>query len=425
MRLTESTEKLPSARINAANVALHHNTAVHYMYLLLFLSRKLGLDATGARGHHWRRQGIVPKHFECIGVVTVNLRELSRLLDLSQTTISRALNGYPEVNEKTRQRVLQAATKTGYRPNRAAQRLATGKTNSIGLVMPTGSGRDTDLHFAEFLSGLGEVAVANDVQLVINPSRAEDEEATFRRLAAGGSVDAVYLSYIRRADPRIALLKSLSLPFVVHGREIDAELDYPLLDLDNAGAFNDATRLLLQLGHRRFALLNAPEHLSFAIARNTGVTEALMAQGLTMQPDFVQHSPMTEEYGYRGMMRLLDQPEPPTAVLCSSIVLALGVVRAINERGLQLGRDVSLIAHDDVFPYLKAENFSTPLTTTRSSIRQAGARIAERLIGEVAGIAANPQQEIWKAELIVRASTGPVAVKPSRPRRKPGAQAAE
>lgn len=355
----------------------------------------------------------------------MNLRDLSRLLNLSQTTISRALNGYPEVNEQTRQRVLQAVAKTGYRPNRAAQRLATGKTNSIGLVMPTGSGRDTDLHFAEFLSGLGEVAVANDVQLVINPSKAEDEEATFRRLAAGGSVDAVYLSYIRRSDPRIALLKSLSLPFVVHGREIDGVLDYPLLDLDNAGAFNDATRLLLQLGHQRFALLNAPDYLCFAIARLNGTNIALAAHGLALAPALVQHSAMTEEYGYRGMMRFLDQPEPPTAVLCSSIVLALGAVRAINERGLQLGRDVSLIAHDDVFPYLKAENFSTPLTTTRSSIRQAGIRIAERLIGEVAGIVASPQQEIWKAELIVRASTGPVATRPARPRRKPGAEAAE
>ncbi|PWW01343.1 LacI family transcriptional regulator [Hoeflea marina] len=350
----------------------------------------------------------------------MNLRELARLLDLSQTTVSRALNGYPEVNEDTRQRVLQAVRMTGYRPNRAAQRLATGRTNSIGLVMPTGAGRDTDLHFAEFLSGLSEVAVGNDVQLVINPSRIEDEEATFRRLAAGGSVDAVYLSYIRRSDPRIALLKSLSLPFVVHGREIDGVLDYPLLDIDNAGAFADATRLLLQLGHRRFAFLNAADHLSFAIARHQGAAEALSAAGLALDPALVQNSPMTEEHGYRGMMRLLDQAEPPTAVLCSSVILSLGAVRAVNERGLRLGRELSLIAHDDVFPYLKAENFSTPLTTTRSSIRQAGIRIAERLIGEVAGIAADPQQEIWKADLIVRASTGPA---PGSSRPKARAQA--
>jgi len=359
-----------------------------------------------------------------IGAVVVNLKELSKLLNLSQTTISRALNGYPEVNEVTRQRVLNAAKATGYRPNIAAQRLATGRTNSIGMVMPIGADRDTDLHFAEFLAGMAEVAISQDVQLIVHPSRPDDEEATFRRLAAGRSVDAVYLSYIRRGDTRIDLLKSLSLPFVVHGRSLDGPHDYPLLDIDNAGAFVDATRLLIQLGHRRIALLNGPDNLAFAISRHEGMVGALSKYALTPDPDLLQHSPMTEENGYRGMMRFLDLAEPPTALLCSSMVLALGAVRAINQRRLTIGEDISIIAHDDVFPYLKPENFSTPLTTTRSSIRAAGVRIAERLIGEVAGLRAEPQQEIWKAELIVRASTGPARKAPKPGGSRP-AEAAE
>jgi len=337
----------------------------------------------------------------------VNLKELSKLLNLSQTTISRALNGYPEVNEETRQRVIQAAKATGYRPNRAAQKLATGRANSIGMVMPTGHGRDTDIHFAEFLSGLGEVAVAHDVQLVINPSKAEDEEVTFRRLAAGGSVDAVYVGYIRRRDPRISLLKSLAIPFVVHGRAAEGPHDYPLLDIDNESAFRDAANLLLNLGHRRFAMLNSFDYLTFAMRRDAGAAAALNAYGLSIDPDLVQHSAMTEEQGYLGMSRFLDHPSPPTAVLSSSIVLALGAVRAITQRGLKIGEDISIIAHDDVFPYIRPESFPVPLTTTRSSIRLAGIRIAERLIAEAAGRPLAPQQEIWNVELIVRASTGP------------------
>lgn len=347
------------------------------------------------------------------GVAAVNLKELSKLLNLSQTTISRALNGYPEVSEQTRQRVLQTAQATGYRPNLAAQKLATGRTNSIGMVMPTGHGRDTDVHFSEMLSGLGEVAVSHNVQLVIAPSRAEDEEATFRRLAAGGSVDAVYLAYIRKNDPRIALLKSLALPFVAHGRALEEAHDYPLLDIDNEAAFDAATKLLLQLGHRRFAMLNSFDYLTFAIRRDQGAARALAAHGLMIDPSLSQHSAMTEEQGFIGMSRFLDNAEPPTAILCSSIVLALGAVRAINQRGLEIGRDISIIAHDDVFPYLRPESFAVPLTTTRSSIREAGIRIAERLIGEAVGKPAIPQQEIWKAELVVRASTGPVPENPT------------
>jgi len=87
-------------------------------------------------------------------------------------------------------------------------------------------------------------------------------------------------------------------------------------------------------------------------------------------------------------------------------VLALGAVRAISQAGLRLGEDISLIAHDDVLPLLKPENFSVPLTTTRSSLRAAGLRIAERLIGRVKGALPYPEHELWKAELIVRASTG-------------------
>ncbi len=178
----------------------------------------------------------------------MNLKELSQMLGLSQTTISRALNGYPEVNEETRQRVQKAARETGYRPNRAAQRLATGKAGSIGLIMPLSPDHSSDMHFAEFQSGLAEASIVHDFHFVIMPSKAEDEEQAIRWLVASGSVDGYYLAYVREKDPRIAMAKSLSLPFIVHGRSFGLDLDYPFLDVDNEGAFYDATRFLLQLG---------------------------------------------------------------------------------------------------------------------------------------------------------------------------------
>lgn len=206
--------------------------------------------------------------------MAVNLKQLAELLGLSQTTVSRALNGYPEVNAETRQRVLQAVRETGYRPNRAAQRLATGKAYSIGMVMPIAAGIDSDVHFGEFLAGLGEEAVKHDFHFVLNPSAPEDEEATFQRLAASGNVDALFLAYMRANDPRIAMLKSLSMPFVVHGRSIGEARDYPFLDIDNTGAFYDATRLLIQLGHQRIALINGPDYLTFSIRRHKGMAGA-------------------------------------------------------------------------------------------------------------------------------------------------------
>ncbi|MDX3926351.1 MAG: substrate-binding domain-containing protein [Shinella sp.] len=337
----------------------------------------------------------------------MNLKQLSQLLGLSQTTVSRALNGYPEVNAETRQRVLNAVRETGYRPNRAAQRLATGRAGSIGLVMPTAPGYDSDVHFGEFLAGLGDAAAKHEFSLVISPTHPDEEVAACRKLVASGNVDALFLAYMRERDPRIAMMKSLSTPFVVHGRSLGIPADYPFLDVDNTAAFHDATRLLLQLGHERIALINGPQHYAYAIRRRKGAERALADSGLALREECIQHSPMTDEHGFRAMQRFLALEEPPTAVLCSSTVLALGAVRAINMAGLRLGADISLIAHDDVLPMLKPENFMVPLTTTRSSLRAAGSRIAERLISQILKLEALPEQELWKAELIVRASTGP------------------
>ncbi|WLS04333.1 substrate-binding domain-containing protein [Shinella oryzae] len=337
----------------------------------------------------------------------MNLKQLSQLLGLSQTTVSRALNGYPEVNAETRQRVLDAVRETGYRPNRAAQRLATGRAGSIGLVMPTADGIESDVHFGEFLAGLGDEAVRHDFHFVINPSHPEDEVATCRRLVASGNVDALFLAYMREKDPRIAMMKSLKTPFIVHGRSIGIADEYPYLDIDNTGAFYDAARLLTQLGHRRFALINGPDYLAFSVRRRKGVARALAELDLTLREECVTHAQMTDEHGFRAMQAFLRLEAPPTAVLCSSTVLALGAVRAINQAGLKIGADISLIAHDDVLPMLKPENFMVPLTTTRSSLRAAGQRIARRLIAQILQLETLPQQELWKADLIVRASTGP------------------
>lgn len=345
----------------------------------------------------------------------MNLKQLSELLGLSQTTISRALNGYPEVNEETRLRVIRAATETGYRPNAAAKRLATGKAGSIGVIMPTAPDHPADMHFCEFLSGLGEEAVKHDFHFLLTPTAPDREEDALRRLAASGSVDGIYLAYMKRRDPRIAMMRSLPITCLVHGRAHGLPVDYPFLDVDNQQAFEDAAGLLLQLGHTRFGLLNGPEDLDFAIRRKAGVEAALSRRGLSLPKEAVRHSFMSDEQGFRGMSEILALSEPPSAILCSSMVMALGAVRAIEHAGLVPGRDISLIAHDDVLPLLRPENFSVPLTTTRSSLRAAGIRVAQRLIDRIAGEEVGPQQELWKAELVVRASTGQYsgAVRPS------------
>src|SRR5690606_33854839 len=109
-----------------------------------------------------------------------------------------------------------------------------------------------------------------------------------------------------------------------------------------------------------------------------------------------------EENGYRAARRLLEGDGRPTAILCSSLIMALGVQRAVADLGLSMPGDLSLVAHDDVFAWLQPENFSVPLSTTRSSIRAAGARIAERLAARISGLEDGTRGEIWPVDLVVR-----------------------
>jgi LacI family transcriptional regulator len=337
----------------------------------------------------------------------VNLKQLAGMLSLSQTTVSRALNGYPEVAEETRRRVIAAAKRHGYRPNPSARRLATGKAGMIGYVMPTGASVDIDPHFVEFLSGLGDYARSHELDLTLSPTTIEDEETTYRRVVANKQVDAVYVSAPLEKDRRIGLLESYGFPYIVHGRSEGLEFDYPFIDIDNEGAFHDAARLMAQFGHSRVALVNGDASQTFAIHRERGVRRALAGAGLRLAERDLHSVAMTEENGYRAARALLDRDDRPTAILCSSLHLALGIVRATRDLDLSVPGDVSLIAHDDVFPFLKPEGFPVALTTTRSPIRAAGARVAERLAARIAGIENEPRGEVWRVDLIMRGSVAP------------------
>lgn len=337
----------------------------------------------------------------------MNLKELAATLNLSQTTVSRALNGYPEVREETRARVLAAAKAAHYAPNSRARRLATGRAMTIGHVIPlTGRAEMVNPIFADFLIGAGEVYGREGYDLLLSMVTDGDTESAFRQLAANGSVDGIMVQAPQDNDPRIALLKELNLPFLVHGRTGDAR-DYSWLDMANIRAFRRATEFLLDLGHTRIALLNGQEGYDFAKRRRRGFEEALAARGLSPLPHLLAHDAMTESFGYLSASAMLDGPEPPTAFLASSVIIAIGIRRAAADRGLRLGRDLSVICHDDELSYLNNDVGGPAFTATRSSIRAAGQRCAEILIELIRNPGRPPIQELWETDLTVGRSTGP------------------
>ncbi|MEM7547508.1 MAG: substrate-binding domain-containing protein [Pseudomonadota bacterium] len=343
----------------------------------------------------------------------MNLRELSGRLGLSQTTVSRALNGYPEVSETTRQRVVAAAEALGYQPDARARGLATGQARAIGHVI-AGANREglANVVFADVIAGVGETCGRHGYDLLMSVVSDEAEEAAYRTLARRRSVDGVILHGPIRNDPRIPLLRELGLPFVVHGRSSGAKSPYAWLDVNNRRAIERATGFLADLGHRRIALVNGEEQHDFAFRRREGYLAGLAARGLGEDTNIMRSAQMTEAHGHGSASAMLTGPNPPTAFIAASIVIAMGVRRAIEGRGLVMGRDVSVICFDDeisYFPNGANDGTGEPIfTALRSPVRAAGRRCAEILLQAIEAPGAAPVTELWEADLVLGASTGPV-----------------
>jgi LacI family transcriptional regulator len=339
----------------------------------------------------------------------VNLKELSEIVGLSQTTVSRALNGYPEVSEATRQRVQKIAHAHNYSPNARAKGLATGRAHAIGHVIPMSQSHEmVNPVFGDFISGVGEVYAREGYDLLMSVVPTQDKLSAYRNMRARSSVDGVVIHAPLIDEPRIALLRELGMPFVVHGRASNETAPDAWLDVNNKSAFQRGTDFLLDLGHRRIALINGLETMNFAFRRREGYETALATRGIDADPALMRAAEMTETHGYQSARDMLHSAAPPTAFLAASMITAIGIRRAIEDAGLSMGRDISVVTFDDDLSYLKNGSDIPIFTACRSSVRRAGVRLAEMLLRQIVNPMAPPETELLEVELIAGRSTGPV-----------------
>lgn len=341
----------------------------------------------------------------------MKLKELSAKLGLSPTTVSRALNGYSEVSEKTRRRVVEAARLHNYQPDARAQSLATGRAMAIGHVISTSARHElVNPVFADFIAGAGETYAKADYDLVLRVVNDKDEFEIYRHFAQRRRVDGVIIHGPQKSDPRLPLLESLGLPFLVHGRVSDHDDDYSWLDINNRRAFQRATEFLIDLGHKKIALINGVETMDFAARRRDGYLEALSNHKIETNQSLMTSSEMTEKHGYDSAKKMLAMSSRPTAFLASSTIIALGVRHAIETCGLQMGRDISVVTHDDDLSYFASGDEEPLFTSTKSSVHEAGRLAAEMLLDIVSDPSAPPRQRMLEAVLTVGRSTGPLRV---------------
>lgn len=335
------------------------------------------------------------------------LKDIAKELGLSPATVSRALNGFPEVNAKTRALVEEAAGRMGYRPNQIAKTLVTGRSGLIGFVLKPAASGATDPSFYEIMFGLSDQLARRDMDLVFHAPTEHDLVAPYKRLIAKNILDGFILNAPVAEDPRIAFLEAHGIPFVVHGRTLNAA--YAYYDIDNRRAVVDAVHFLADLGHKRIAFLNGPEDHTFARERARGFRAAMLGEGLNVPEQALVHGPANKDQGYTAALSLLSgrRGPAPTALICASTVVAAGVYRAAEDLGLAIPGDLSVIAHDDAVPQMRAVNFNPALTVTRSPLRDACVPLAEKMAALLSGTPPAALQTLNPVDLIARGSTGP------------------
>jgi LacI family transcriptional regulator len=335
----------------------------------------------------------------------LSLHTIARTLGLSVTTVSRALGGYADVAVKTRALVVAEAARIGYRPNATARRLRVGRSEAVGVVLPTAPGQFDDPFFLRLLTGLSLHLARRELDVLVTAAPPGEEVQAYRRLVEGRRVDAFVIARTRCHDARIAYLLDQHVPFVAHGRTGESRR-HSFLDVDGAAAFTTATRRLIDFGHRRIAMVNAPSQYTFAAYRAAGWRAALAEAGL--REGGYAEAAATEETAFAAVQAMLAQSLPPTAIVCATDRIAAGALHAISLAGLRAGQDISVIGYDNLPAGVCSD---PPLTTMDQMVDRAAERLVDMLAATLGG--APPETEIWQAVLVPRGSDGPIRKQPA------------
>lgn len=335
--------------------------------------------------------------------MTATLKEIARRTGKSITTVSRALADYDDVSPETKALVRRVAAELGYTPNLMAQRLQKRRSDTIGLIFPTFGPRFSDPFFVEFLAGVGNAAAERGYDLLVSTQAPGDGELrVYRQKVQSRQVDGFVIVRTRRQDPRIHYLQEVSFPFVSYGR-IEGEMDFPFVGVDGVLGMQLVGEHLIGLGHRRIACVAPPPDLMFAEHRMSGLCDALRAHGLELAEEDVVVGDLTQKGGFEAAERLLDRPQPPTAIVACNDLMALGVMSAIQERGLEVGKDIAVTGFDDI---PMSEHSHPPLTTVHQPIYQIGRMVCEMLIHILRGEDLPSHHVMLEPKLIVRHSCG-------------------
>lgn len=327
------------------------------------------------------------------------MKDIAERVGVSVNTVSRAINDKPDISGQTKKEILQVAEELNYSPNRFARGLRSEKTFTIGVIL-------SDIlnpFYSSMLKGVEEAAKERGYRVIVMDTGEDyDNEQFAVETMLAEQVDGLLISPVQKRKQAVIEIQKSDLPFVLLGRYFDSiETNYITTD-DVKGAYS-ATQHLIKGGHKRIALINGPSYISSSKERFKGYKQAMENDNLLISDDLILHGMMDENDGYEALKKLVARDIEPTAVLCYSDFVALGVLQAADEIGLEVPENLAIIGYDDTF----FSNYTkVPLTTVKIREKELGKRgfqILTKLI-ENSGTQNTLEQVRLETGLVVRDS---------------------
>ncbi|MGP0035666.1 MAG: LacI family DNA-binding transcriptional regulator [Solirubrobacteraceae bacterium] len=334
----------------------------------------------------------------------LTIRQVADLAGVSTATVSRVINGRADVSDRAREAVLRVVREHGYSTNRTARGLSAGRTGLVGVTTPV-------LHhsyFAVILDGAGEALYEQDMRMVLCPTHHEhDREVSLLERLMQGTTDGALLILPEESPDELAALHDHGYRFVIADplRPLDERV--PTVSAAHSSGASEAVEHLLSLGHRRIAAITGPRGWIATEERLRGYRGALAAAGVMPSPELVVESDFRAEGGAQAALSLLDRADPPTAIFAFNDMLAIGVMQAARERGVNIPGDLSVVGFDDTF---EASIVTPALTTVRQPLAEMGRMAVNLLVRQLQNQRIEALHVQLETKLVVRESTAPVSI---------------
>tara|TARA_Y200000002_G_scaffold362343_1_gene349309 strand:- start:264 stop:1283 length:1020 start_codon:yes stop_codon:yes gene_type:complete len=313
----------------------------------------------------------------------MNIKELAKKLGLSITTVSRALGGYSDVSEKTRDRVKKFASKYHYSPNLYASTLASGKTKTVGYVLPIYGSHTSTLNqgnFFQFISGMSEELLSESIQLYILFAKSEKEELeAYEKLIFEHKIENIVLQNIKTKDRRIEILNKYKINYVAWGKT-KVKKNFSWVDLDNDNAIEIIINYLIKKNHTHIAYINISEKYNFANERKSSFLKNLKINKINFNQNYYASVKLEEpEKSFEIIKNMLTKNKKVSAIICSTEFSALSAIQACNYLNYKIGKDISIITFDGA---LVRDLSSPPITAVSFPVKELGKRAINILLNK-------------------------------------------